>query len=767
MTTLPIKDLKRVKEMVEKEGIDPQTILTAAHYTLDAEARAWAEGHRPQIDDSDQYHDFYNYVSTIGRPGDTLCFVAIEHNLDGIRKDEVVVNEFVSFEEALTRASFEELTRANNTPSKNPRNTMSSIYLAMNTFPKELIGKRVGRTQENVVEVRALQADVDANGDATMEAIKSSASLPRPSIVVESSPGKFQGIWLVDGFQKEEAKPLMQAMAAQFNTDSAVADIARVMRVPGFVNRKYESAPVARTQSQSNARYTRADFHVKVPETPQFEQKPENWVNDVVIQHGNAYNDLLKLAGYYVRVKNINDPEMLYKLLAGHCENAVDRDGKTSWQPNLPQVRQYTDKWAKEFETGESIKARTELTLNIQPTPTQHPGSPAAQAMATPAEITPELLAKEFPAYDGTEPDGLPMLVEGFMPEGVGFFGSLAGTVKTWSGLSLAKALTTGRPLWGVFPVKEKVAVLYLIPEASDASFKRRMKKMGITQDKTLFRFRTVSQGRTRFLNDELVLAMVRELSNGKKVLIVVDTAIRFFRGGDENSSVENSLVQDSDVLRSMGVSVLFQHHSPKAMKDAAEMTLENVLRGSGDFGAMADFVYGFRRDENLYSYGEGPEEVEVVCVKPRDFDPPLPFRLQLRRTAKQGENGPTVSVIDEMGDLKYIGNTILKEGQVKVLEAAIAENSLISFNELSKKLKMKRDLIKDFAKAHGWKQVPHKMMNSKGVLVKKFRWTNQLLMGGQTDHIDVSVSLSPDEPEEAYQGAGVGAVSADAGQGF
>jgi hypothetical protein len=392
----------------------------------------------------------------------------------------------------------------------------------------------------------------------------------------------------------------------------------------------------------------------------------------------------------------------------------------------------------------------------------QVPAVSAATPNAAPIEITPELLLNEFPAYDGTEPDGLPMLIEGFMPEGVGFFGSLAGTVKTWSGLSLSKALTTGRPLWGVFPVKEKVAVLYLIPEASDASFKRRMKKMGITRDKTLFRFRTVSQGRTRFLNDELVLAMVRELSGVRKVLIVVDTAIRFFRGGDENSSVENSLVQDSDVLRSMGASVLFQHHSPKAMKDAAEMTLENVLRGSGDFGAMADFVYGFRRDENLYSYGEGPEEVDVVCVKPRDFDPPLPFRLQLRRKAKHGEDGPTVSVIDETGDLKYVGNTILKEGQVKVLAAAFKEDPYISFNTLAGLLKMKRELIKEFCKAHGWKQVPHMVMNSKGVLVKKFRWTDQLLMGGQTDHIDVSASLSQDESEDV-----VGAVSSDAGQGF
>ena len=39
---------------------------------------------------------------------------------------------------------------------------------------------------------------------------------------------------------------------------------------------------------------------------------------------------------------------------------------------------------------------------------------------SNPVEITPELLGKEFPAYDGTEPDGLPMLIRGLHAEGCG-----------------------------------------------------------------------------------------------------------------------------------------------------------------------------------------------------------------------------------------------------------------------------------------------------------------------------------------------------------
>lgn len=327
------------------------------------------------------------------------------------------------------------------------------------------------------------------------------------------------------------------------------------------------------------------------------------------------------------------------------------------------------------------------------------------------------------------------MLIEGFMPKGVGFFGSLSGTGKTWIGLSVAKALTSGMPLWGGFPVKKPSAVLYLIPEASDASFKRRLGKMRITQDKHLFRYRTITQGITRPLSDPITVAMIQQLSVEHDVLVVVDTAVRFFRGGDENAAKENNLVQDSDMLRSIGANVLFLHHSPKATKDAAELTLENALRGTGDFGAMADFVYAFRRDEKMFAQGEGPEEIEVVCVKPRDFEPPLPFRLQLKRKAKHGEPGPIVSVIDQTGDLAYVGHAAVKDDHSKMLVAIFHENPFISFNDLVNQLKMKRELVRGFCKRNGgWKQVEEPAPGARGKTIKRKRWTRGLLMAGQVE---------------------------------
>jgi RepB DNA-primase from phage plasmid/AAA domain len=525
-------------------------------------------GDKPDFTDSDQYIEYYEYVTAIGRPGDTLCFLAIDH------KNDKRENEFVSFEKAATRAYFHELQRAN---------TVASIYLATNTFPSALIGSKTGRTQENVVEVRAVQADVDQNAAVTMDAIKSSTSVPQPSIIVESSPGKFQGIWLVDGFQKDEAKPLMQAMAAEFQTDSAVADIARVMRVPGFVNRKYEAAPIAKTVSQTNARYTRDQFKLTIPES-KFESKTENWVNDVVITHGNAYNDLLKLAGYYVRVKNINDPEMLYKLLAGHCEHAVDRDGKTPWQPNMRQVRGYADKWAAEFETGKEIEARTtHLVPNIQPTSSDiKPETVDKQPIVITAGD--QFLSEKIPPRKvlvSTISGGEPVIFE----QSINQIFAWRGVGKTCLGLGFVRALATGGYFLN-FRAMERVHTLYVEGELPDSQFQERWRSIVGKTDGFAHLASVDKQPGHHFVSlatDEGMARVEAALMELQKKGIHVKALLL-----DNISTLFNVAANDEEVwiriqawlmsLRSRGLTVFFFHHAGKGGLSRSHSKSEDML---------------------------------------------------------------------------------------------------------------------------------------------------------------------------------------------
>jgi AAA domain/RepB DNA-primase from phage plasmid len=640
----------------------------------------------------DTFQTYQNFLRALYSASDVVAFAFIDHK-------GRVEHEFVQASSAQTKDYFDKLKVLNQT---------FSIFAGMNPFNPELVGQTKGRTKDNVAAVKRVYVDIDENGAQAAENILKSGKVPQPTAVLESSPGKFQLIWNVDGFTRETAEPLMTAMAAEFQTDPAVADTARVLRVPGFRNLKYVDAPAVKLVSiDPKARYDQSAFRIEFKPNEKTEATPKQ--ERPLIPHGQIHLWLVKRAGV-LRESGLTPEEIepiLLRMAYAECELPLDDSKIRQVARSMTNYKQGQDK---------SLL----LTQGLD---------------NTPAEITPELLDKEFPAYDGTEPDELPMLIEGFMPKGVGFFGSLSGTGKTWCGLSIAKALTSGMPLWGMFPLKRKAAVLYLVPEASDASFKRRLGKMRISQDKHLFRYRTITQGITRPLSDPITVAMIQQLGATRDVLVIVDTAVRFFRGGDENAAKENNLVHDSDMLRSIGANVLFLHHSPKATKDAAELTLENALRGTGDFGAMADFVYAFRRDEKLSAQGEGPEEIEVVCVKPRDFEPPLPFRLQLRRKAKHGEPGPIVSVIDQVGDLAYVGHAAVKDDHSKMLAAVFHDNPFISFNDLVNLLKMKRELVRGFCKRNGgWKQVEEPAQGARGKTITRKRWTKGLLLAGQTE---------------------------------
>ena len=68
-----------------------------------------------------------------------------------------------------------------------------------------------------------------------------------------------------------------------------------------------------------------------------------------------------------------------------------------------------------------------------------------------------------FSGVDETESGGIKMYVENFIPEGVTIISSLPKEGKTWMALSICKALTSGRPLFGRagFEVPEPVPVIY------------------------------------------------------------------------------------------------------------------------------------------------------------------------------------------------------------------------------------------------------------------------------------------------------------------
>lgn len=93
-------------------------------------------------------------------------------------------------------------------------------------------GRKTCRTNGNVIRIRANWIDLDG---APIDPVL--AAPLRPDIVVESSPSKWHAYWRTD-CPVEQFEAVQLALAAHFGGDPSVADLARVMRLPGFYHNK-------------------------------------------------------------------------------------------------------------------------------------------------------------------------------------------------------------------------------------------------------------------------------------------------------------------------------------------------------------------------------------------------------------------------------------------------------------------------------------------------------------------------------------------------
>lgn len=226
-------------------------------------------------------------------------------------------------------------------------------------------------------------------------------------------------------------------------------------------------------------------------------------------------------------------------------------------------------------------------------------------------------------SYEELESGPFEFLIDGFLPHGITFLGGLPASGKSWFALSIAKALIGGQPFLKKYPVPHPVSVIYLTPETGERAFRSRLEAMRLTVPGELFLCRTIGSGPTLALNSPELLAAVHAL----QPVIVLDTAIRFSKADDENNAAQNQkLANEMFALLAAGAKAITAiHHSPKSSASEITPTLENSLRGTGDFGAMADAVYSVRcvEFETL--------TVNITGVKARDFEPPRPFQIQGR----------------------------------------------------------------------------------------------------------------------------------------
>ncbi len=136
----------------------------------------------------------------------------------------------------------------------------ADIYVGMNPLKQDAST----RTKDDIETIRHLYIDLDHGGSTVLDAIKNSDLVPQPNYVLNTSPDKFQVVWKVEGITPEEAEALQHGMVREFGGDPAATDSTRVLRLPGFANKKYDQDFYVQARFESTQTYHHRDFKVPV-----------------------------------------------------------------------------------------------------------------------------------------------------------------------------------------------------------------------------------------------------------------------------------------------------------------------------------------------------------------------------------------------------------------------------------------------------------------------------------------------------------------------
>jgi hypothetical protein len=278
--------------------------------------------------------------------------------------------------------------------------------------------------------------------------------------------------------------------------------------------------------------------------------------------------------------------------------------------------------------------------------------------------------------------------IEGFLQEdGITLIGGLSGSGKTLTMLSMTRALLDGGKLFHHFPVTRTAErVIYLVPEAALGPFSARLKTFRLEQHvrgERLF-VRTLSARGQLALTDRRLLEAVKDSH------VFLDTAIRFMVG-DENSASEQKMFAETlfGLQRAGARTITGAHHSPKSFSRDGFMTLENVLRGSGDIGAMLACCWG------LSQIDASRNRIYIENVKARDFLPCEPFIIQgrpsLNETGSFALTEPP-GFAGRLSDNKSRGKggrPELVNKEEKLAEAMLLRQQGLSYREIARKLEI------------------------------------------------------------------------------
>jgi len=288
-----------------------------------------------------------------------------------------------------------------------------------------------------------------------------------------------------------------------------------------------------------------------------------------------------------------------FKCFHGHCVGRTWRDFRAKVQSHFP------DKKFTFVESSATIGKHDAPKADV-PNPEPSNGRWLSPDKAAHLFSTREELENAKP---------LSFFIEDFLPDdGVTAIGAPVSSRKSLIAQNMTRSLVTGEPLFGHFKVKKRPArVLYLVPELTRTSLKKRLEGLGLMPyvgDSLLCR--TLNEQGKLWLDDPALRPFLPDS------VVFLDTAIRFMDGSENDSGdMQRFSEQIFGLLRDGAACVVVLHHSRKTGKDGGELSLDACMRGSGELAAFLTTCWATRLNgDDAY---ESPSILKNV--KQRDME--------------------------------------------------------------------------------------------------------------------------------------------------
>jgi hypothetical protein len=211
------------------------------------------------------------------------------------------------------------------------------------------------RSKGSIREIRHVYLDLDKNGNQAVAVIKTSPEVPAPNFVLDTSPGKHQIVWKVRGLDMDQAESLLRRTAARFGGDPAATDSTRVLRLPGFANRKLSEEFFVQARHETNAIYALRDFTIDEdsPETPRHSgdaherrgpapghtsQSEHDWAYAKrALARGDDPEEIIRRIAAF-RSEDKPDPNYYARRTVMQAEARLDQERRKPESPGVPET---------------------------------------------------------------------------------------------------------------------------------------------------------------------------------------------------------------------------------------------------------------------------------------------------------------------------------------------------------------------------------------------------------------------------------------------